>query len=172
MVFTINDNVEGKHMSTNEMKYPSLQVAALVASICSQYGYPYSNTKIQKLLYCCYGCVLAVFGQRLCDEYPRAWQFGPVYPRVFNYINKGKEIASVDVEFSLPEDVRELLVDVIKAFAPYSATALSNWTHKPGSPWHRFLFELEGEKNGFIPDDIIAEYFNANVVGEIANGEA
>lgn len=40
-----------------------------------------SKTQAQKLLYCCYGIVLAAFDERLTDEHPKAWPGGPIFPR-------------------------------------------------------------------------------------------
>lgn len=50
------------------MPFNSLDVASFIATVCNEQGFHYNNTKIQKLLYCCYGGVLAVYNQRLCDE--------------------------------------------------------------------------------------------------------
>ena len=69
------------------MEFYSLHVASYIANLCEKNGLSYNNTKIQKLLYCAYGCILAAYNQRLCDERPRAWKHGPVFPRVFAYIN-------------------------------------------------------------------------------------
>ena len=150
------------------MKYSSLNVASHVANLCVANGYDYNNTKIQKLLYCCYGCVLAAYGQRLCDEYPRAWQFGPVFPRVFSYINKGRDILAVCPKLDAPAGLLSLIEDVIKTFGNYSASALSSWTHIVGSPWDVVVNAMD-DPNGIIPDDLIAEYFSANVVREAEN---
>jgi uncharacterized phage-associated protein len=151
------------------MKYYSLRVASHIANVCKAHKIPYNNTKIQKLLYCCYGCVLAVYNKRLCDEYPRAWQYGPVFPRVFSYINKGKDILSICPRLDAPADVLDLIENAIKTFGAYSASALSAWTHTEGSPWD-FIINVVNDRNGIIPDDLIAEYFNDNVVTISDNG--
>ena len=146
--------------------FNSLDVASYIANRCHAKGIHYNNTKIQKLLYCCYGSLLAVKGVRLCDEHPRAWQYGPVFPRVFNYIKKGKDLRGRNLNLNAPSDVLTLIDDVLDAFGRYTATTLSNWTHQKDSPWDRALNELEGEPNGFIPDDLIGEYFKNHVVRE------
>ncbi len=65
-------------------QYDSRDVAAYIAQQCRTKGIEYNNTKIQKLLYCAYGILLAWAGEHICDEYPRAWDYGPVFPKVFN----------------------------------------------------------------------------------------
>lgn len=154
--------------------YNSLDVASFIAQLCREKGYYYNNTKIQKLLYCCYGSVLASRNERLCDEYPRAWQYGPVYPRVFNFISKGKgSLEDYCPNFSCDDDLKNFLSKVIDVFGKYSAVALSNWTHKPGSPWDTVVNCIDGEgkgMNNFIPDDLITQYFKEHVIKATANG--
>lgn len=155
------------------MQYNSLDVAALIARLCQKLHFHYNNTKIQKLLYCCYGCVLAIYGKRLCDEYPRAWQYGPVFPRVFNYIKKRRgALSQYAPNFEIPEEVKTLLEKVVAVFGKYDAVPLSNWTHKPGSPWDIVVNQIDGEGGGlnnFIPDDLIATYFRENVIAKDSN---
>ncbi|MDR3280136.1 MAG: DUF4065 domain-containing protein [Synergistaceae bacterium] len=145
------------------MKYPSLHVASHIANICHNDGIEFNNTKIQKLMYCCYGCVLAVYNSaRICDEYPRAWTYGPVFPRVFSYINKKKDILVIG-NLNAPDDILKLLTDVVAAFGKYTANSLSAWTHKKGSPWDIVVNDMDAP-NSIIPDDLILEYFKQNVV--------
>jgi uncharacterized phage-associated protein len=148
------------------MPYNSLDVASLIVKLCKEFEYDYNNTKIQKLLYCCYGAVLAAEHKRLCDEFPRAWQYGPVFPRVFNFINK-KGVDALLSRSSVADFSPELLAflrKVIELFGTFNASSLSKWTHQEDSPWYKTIYELGGEKNGFIPDALIEEYFSKNVV--------
>lgn len=148
------------------MKYDSIQVAAYIARLCEEFGFHYNNTKIQKLLYCCYGSVLAKYGERLCEEYPKAWQYGPVFPRVFKFIYKKKDLLGHEA-IEPRADVDELLRDVIKTFGKYQAVPLSEWTHKNGSPWHTVVYELNEGLHGIIPDDLIKAYFEQNVLARV-----
>ena len=72
--------------------YNSRDIAAYIAQQLVQRGIKYDNTKIQKLLYCAYGLSLAKNLGRICDEYPRAWNYGPDFPKVFKYIHNGHDI--------------------------------------------------------------------------------
>jgi len=152
---------------TPSMKYNSLKVAALIAKICKQNALFYNNTKIQKLLYCCYGCALADLDGRICDEYPRAWQHGPVFPRVFKHISKGGEIILID-HSEITGQPAELIEEVTKSFGIYTATSLSEWTHSPNSPWDIVVNQTPADEGGglgnFIPDDMIKDYFGRHVV--------
>jgi uncharacterized phage-associated protein len=91
-----------------------------------------------------------------------------VFPRVFSYISKGRDILSVLPALDAPADVLEIIGDVIKTFGGYSASALSAWTHIKGSPWDKVVNDMD-TPNGIIPDDLIAEYFSANVLREAEN---
>ena len=154
--------------------YDSRDVAAYIAQQCDAVGQSYNNTKIQKLLYCAYGCYLAWKRERICDEYPRAWKYGPVFPKVFNYFHKHDGISqfSTRIHDSDDTDVKFVVEElVIPNFAKYQASQLSAWTHRPGSPWDKTVNgdeENEGAGlNGFIPDGFIYDYFLHKVLENV-----
>ena len=155
---------EGNAMPEND-SYDSRDVAAYIAQQCRAQNIPYNNTKLQKLLYCAYGILLAWNGERICDEYPRAWQFGPVFPKVFSYFHKHGDISDYSDKVSTGEndDVRAAISSAIKAFGKYPANQLSAWTHKAGSPWDRAVNGDEVNEgaglNRLIPDEFISNYF-------------
>lgn len=146
--------------------FDSRDVAAYIAQECIKNGYRYNNTKIQKLLYCAYGAVLAGRNRRLCDEYPRAWQYGPVFPKVFKAVSKGQDLAqySYVVRDSGLDDIKKLVDTSVRIFGKYNATALSKWSHKTGSPWDTVTSQDGFKWNDFIPDDLISDYFAAHVM--------
>lgn len=146
------------------MKYDSIDFAAHIARLCAKFGYNYNNTKIQKLLYCCYGCVLAKYEERIVNEYPRAWKYGPVFPRVFNFIHKKRNLLERQKITDIPAEKSAFIEDVIKMFGQYNAVPLSNWTHQEGSPWDTVVNKMGEGLLGFIPDDIIKDYFKENIV--------
>lgn len=152
--------------------FDSRVIAAYIARQCDMRDIAYNNTKIQKLLYIAYGGMLAWKGKRICDEHPRAWQYGPVFPKVFNVIHKGRDIAA----FPSPDDdkpenhpeIREIVAKTLDTFGGGSSSQLSAWSHKPGSPWDKVVnggpnLEPAG-LNSYIPDDFITEYFKERIV--------
>lgn len=161
--------------------FDSRDVAAYIAQQCDDRDIGYNNTKIQKLLYCAYGGLLAWKNVRICNEYPRVWQYGPVFPKVFSYIHKGHNIARYSEAVAAAQDenardVRQIVSSVLSVFGAFSASKLSAWTHRPGSPWDRVVNgddETEGAGlYGFIPDEYIKEYFARNVMDEKAITDA
>ena len=154
--------------------YDSRDIAAYIAKQCDACGIRYNNTKIQKLLYCVYGCYLAWKKEWICDEYPRAWKYGPVFPKVFNYFHKHQGISQFSsvIQDSADSDVKDVIADlVIPNFAKYPASQLSAWTHKPGSPWDKTVNgygDNEGTGlHGFMPDGFIFDYFLHKVLDNV-----
>lgn len=121
------------------MEFKSSNVMAYILNKGKQASHVITKTQAQKLLYCCYGVIMAQFNERLTDEHPRAWPFGPVFPRTLTDINKNRLTVSMAQDFQekCPEDWLKWIDRTILAFWDYSATQLSNWSHMAGSPWTR-----------------------------------
>ena len=119
----------------------SLQLLSYIAKFCKDNGIHINITKAQKLMYCCYGVVLAKFGTRLVDEQPEAWQYGPVFPSALHsaqFFGLDEFIdGKTDDMDALPGDVHNLIDDALRHFGQYTALQLSNWTHLSGSPWSK-----------------------------------
>ena len=81
------------------MEFRSSIVMAYILMYCQDNNIVANRTKAQKLLYCCYGAILAEFNERLTDEHPKAWMYGPVFPRTFNDINKKRLTVAMAEEF-------------------------------------------------------------------------
>lgn len=121
------------------MEYRSSYVMAYILKYCRDHAITANKTKVQKLLYCCYGVFLAKFDERLTDEHPKAWMYGPVFPRTFNDINKGRLTVGMANQFEqdCEPDKLSVINKTIDVFGKYSAGALSNWSHLDGSPWSK-----------------------------------
>lgn len=141
--------------------YDSNDVMSYLLGVCQDLGYSWNITKAQKILYCCYGSILAGFGRRLTEEAPQAWQYGPVFPRTIKAIKKGVVRPNIKNTFSkeCPKEWLPLLRQTVEYFGKYSASQLSRWTHRPGSPW--CLSTNNGEDLlGQIPASLIKDYFS------------
>lgn len=147
-----------------ELEFDSNDVMAYIHAYCAKKNYYVNVTKLQKLLYCSYGTVLARFNERLTQEHPQAWEYGPVFPRTFNAIKKGTlSRFGRSFESACPPEVLSFINETVDVFAIYSASALSNWTHKAGSPWDQ---ASNGGENLYGPlDDLaISKYFAERVL--------
>lgn len=125
-------------------------------------------TKAQKLMYCCYGMLLATLDYRISNETPEAWQFGPVFPRTLRAM---KEIGfegytkkyALNLGSDLSDEVKSIIDDTLNYFGKYTASQLSIWSHLPNSPWAlasdqgKVLYEQ-------MDDQAIKDYFNERVL--------
>lgn len=145
----------------------SLQMVAFIIKRCDAKGIDLNITKLQKLMYCCYGTVLGEFGQRLIDEFPAAWQYGPVFPEALRAVQffqlKGfRNQATPDAD-DLPESVRAVIDQTLDSFGKFSAKQLSDWTHLKGSPWFK---ASDGGASLYhrLSDEDVRNYFKAYVL--------
>ena len=145
----------------------SIDVAAYVTKQCAQKNFFVNLTKIQKLVFFVYGSVLATSGERICDEHPKAWPHGPVFPRIYKYTKRhadgivealmshNENLASV-----LNEQQKNIIDTTLNFFGRYNAGTLVNWTHDEKGPWFQ---STNGGKNlqKEIPDNLISDYFKS-----------
>lgn len=121
------------------MEFSSSSVMAYILYKGTQAGHSISKTQAQKLLYCCYGIVLAAFDERLTDEHPKAWPGGPVFPRAL-IVDNGHRLTTCMAERfidSCPADWLKLMDKTLDSFWGYSATALETWSQRKGAPWEK-----------------------------------
>ena len=121
------------------MEFRSSEVMAYILNYGNSHEHPLNKTQAQKLLYCCYGAILAQFDERLTDEHPKAWPYGPVFPRTVNDINKKRLTLDMaqNFEANCPPEWLELIHKTLRTFWNYTATQLSTWSHRKGSPWSK-----------------------------------
>lgn len=152
-----------------EIKNPpfnSLQVMTYIIQFCRKNQISLNVTKLQKLMYCCYGVVLAKTGVRLTDEYPEAWKYGPVFPdalKCVQFLDLGAFEHSDVLDIEDNQKIKCLMDATITHFGKYSALKLSNWTHLPDSPWYK---ASDGGQNLFIKlrDEDVKDYFTSKVL--------
>lgn len=147
------------------MPYTSVDIARFIIAFANAKGKSINMTKLQKLLYITYGIYLAVNNARLFDEHPQAWPYGPVFPTTRNRLLKTDfyAINFYSQEFNVlrsDQDITNLIDLVFRSFGDWTASQLTEWSHRNGSPW-----ELTVDQDGFkwgnqIPDDFIRPYFN------------
>jgi len=121
------------------------------------------ETKLHKLIYICDGLLLTT-NRNLIGEKPKAWNYGPVYPRVSNWLKKDpdaftKSYEDVSETSSEIKEIIPLIDAVIGGFGLWSASKLSNWSHGPGSPWEMALEKGSGLMNSVIDKNDMKKYF-------------
>jgi uncharacterized phage-associated protein len=130
--------------------------------------------QLQKLCYFAHGYNLALFGQALTKDEIEAWDWGPVYPDLYDALKKfgagsipgpihQNNWASLDhikggVVREKMTDVETALIDrVWDVYGHMEAFKLSAITHEDGSAWQRVY--KPGKKHIKIPNELIKEQF-------------
>ncbi|MGV3602423.1 MAG: Panacea domain-containing protein [Dyadobacter fermentans] len=143
--------------------YDSVEAGKLMLSLANQLGQNLNATKLQKLLFITYGYILAKKNYEIFTETPKAWPFGPVFPRVQKLVKLDNVIRPDDPGIrSIKEDsfLTEVMTDIVSKYARYSATQLSEWSHETGSPWYLTTQLPNFRWNDEIPNSYISEYFS------------
>lgn len=147
------------------MKLTSLDYIRLIAWIAAfKHKVILNKTQMQKLLFMCYGQTLAMVDRPLfVDDTPKAWPFGPVFPRSYKQY---EEVMPADLSqdeksrFAQNIPLLQMIARTVADYCHVSATRLSDWSHSKGSPWWNTVFSPEGSAwNREIPLDMITSYF-------------
>ena len=126
--------------STLQGKVKSIDFAIYLTKKAKDMNVYINLTKLQKLLYICYGLYLAFAEDYLLDERPEAWQYGPLFPKVHkkqkeNNNSLERLITSIDeADFKEFDFVVNI---VLETFKDWTAIDLVNWTHEEGTAWHK-----------------------------------
>lgn len=103
-----------------------------------------NKTQMQKLLFICYGLYYSKYDKPLFDDdNPKAWPFGPVFPRSYKrYVEEIPMDLSKDEKSAFLEDrtTLQLITKVVDSYYCYSASTLSEWSHRKDSPWAKTVF--------------------------------
>lgn len=162
---------KANHQNTHAMntipdtyKYSSVDMAKYIIAEAKSQRLMMNVTKLQKLLYIVYGVYLSLCNERLVNELPQAWPYGPVFPttrrRFSDYDFTGSE-TSVPAEMKENDNLTQILNFVLSNFGSWTASQLVAWTHKDDSPWTRIKNNKENFDWGtIIPDEYTKEFFD------------
>ena len=150
--------VEESMAEFEEMKCDSVMIANALLWKAQQSGVSMNLTKINKILYIIYGFTLSMFKKRLTEEHPKAWPYGPVFPRVNKKVDPSLPASSEDYE-KLPEMIRSIIDGAIHSFGNWTAAELSAWSHQAGGPWD-LTYKMSSKWNTVIDDSLIYDYFS------------
>jgi uncharacterized phage-associated protein len=118
--------------------------------------------QVLKLVYISHGWMLGLYGRPLFHQPVEAWQYGPVVADVYHTL-KGYGSSPVQNPIHCQPEFFDsyessIIDQVVQMYENWDGIALSNWTHKDGSPWHT-TWNFNG-RNSPIPTDLIQGYFN------------
>jgi uncharacterized phage-associated protein len=143
----------------------STRAANYLLGLAQKEGVSLTPLQVMKLTYMAHGWHLATYSTPLVHEAVQAWQYGPVLPNLYRML---KPFGRNPVDPSslgrllfdrgtLTDGERRSIESVFQGYGRYSGAALSNLTHKPGSPWSRVW--RPGVPNLVIPDDLIRQHY-------------
>ena len=142
-------------------QYNSILVAKFLVALAAQKGISINVTKTQKILFILYAFYITK-NRVIFDERPKAWPFGPVFPKTRKKVDYNLPADINSPEFDEIREDAEFLQScnsVIDTFGQNTAGQLTEWSHKEGSPWDKTT-KLPGFKSGDpIHDELIKEYF-------------
>lgn len=151
--------------------YNSVEFAKYMIMKANERSIDMNMTKTQKLLYIAYGAGLVIENERLLNEHPQAWPYGPVFPTTRNKLLRldfgAMKLDDATFEkFSTDERANRIIDFVFLGFKLWTASQLTAWSHEEGSPWDKTT-HTEGFKWGDqIPDTFIQDYFKGIIVYE------
>lgn len=135
----------------------------------SRRGFGLTQMQLQKLVYMAHGWNLALNGRPLVSETPQAWEYGPVFPNLYDHtkffgsqsINRpiretdndptkfflGGTKSSQRYRAELSPGEREVIERVWGRYGTLSGSMLSQLTHQRGTPW----FNAYANRGKFAP---------------------
>lgn len=152
-------------ISTDNMKsYDSVLVAKYMLALAWKKGIVLNVTKVQKMLYILYGYFVANHDHPVLTEQPKAWPYGPVFPRSQKKVDYSTILPLEHSDFneikndSLLTDKLNLIID---KYSKFTASQLSGWSHEEGGPWALTCQKVGFNWNAAITDDLIKSYFQS-----------
>ena len=120
-----------------------------------------NGSQIQTILYNAYGVWLATKGERLFEEHPQVWQYGPVFPRAYKHLKKNVGDGKVEFDMLRNEypDRFEFIRRCFQRFAWTSAGVLCAPHTADGSPWKKTKEENSDKLGVRIEDELIRQWF-------------
>lgn len=123
------------------MTYSPITIANYFIQEKGKYG-KLTPMKLIKLTYLAYGWYLALKDgeERLISEKPEAWDYGPVFPTLYQSLKKyGRteidSILSYDKDEVIDTADSEFLNKIWSMYGKYNGVQLSAMTHSDDTPW-------------------------------------
>lgn len=147
----------------------SVVIARTIINMAATQGHSINMTQLQAILYITYGVYLAQKGERLIEEHPQMWEYGPVFPRAYNKVRKEKTDGQAESDSLKAEhpDIWNFLSESFSRYAWTTGSVLVAPHTASGSPWAKTR-KANPEKWGAVIDDaLISEWFEKRVASPL-----
>ena len=102
-----------KNMETNTLNtqtHDERAIANKMLQLANANDLALTSMQLLKLVYLAHGWSIVLFDRPIISASPQAWQYGPVYPRIYKSIKKSgssavTELISNDGEVYFPKDI-------------------------------------------------------------------
>ena len=147
--------------SSTDMPLDSVLLAKALQHMALIEGVQLTMSQIQTILYIAYGVNLAKHGERLTEEHPQMWQYGPVFPRVYAKLKKESSDGFDEYDTLLCQypDKFRFLSNCFRRFAWTKSCILTSPHVSQGSPWADTRKENPDRWGVRIEDELIREWF-------------
>ncbi|MEM6603188.1 MAG: type II toxin-antitoxin system antitoxin SocA domain-containing protein [Pseudomonadota bacterium] len=138
----------------DEDELTPLHTANLILFLAESAKKKITPMQLNKLTYFSYAWCLHKLGKKIFNEKIEAWKFGPVIPSLYHEFKRfgssaieehGVSVNYTDVDtignLEIPvlgpehREIAKVVMSVFEHYKDYSASQMSNITHKNGSPW-------------------------------------
>ena len=149
-------------------------VADDILKIAKRRGMTLTPMQLMKLVYISYGWYLAMHNTKLFNDRIEAWKYGPVIPNLYQATKRfGKDQIPINLVADGPISntaMGAFYDSIVENYGKYSGIALSNLTHRHGTPWQQvFQPNVMGIE---IEDSLIREHYQQGLDARRATATA
>lgn len=139
----------------------ALYVAKIIINKCYEDKIDLTITKLHKLLYVIYGAYLVIKEEKLFEELPACFRYGPIFKSVQKeYKNNSLQLnKKYDINTIRSEILDIIISKILSTFGKSSGTALSKWSHREGSAWSE-AYKDDKYWGNDIKEEYIRKEFN------------
>jgi uncharacterized phage-associated protein len=146
--------------------FSTVAIANTFIESAARRGIPLTPLKLMKLVYIAHGWWLAQRLSPLIPDEVQAWKFGPVIPALYQRTKqwgRGEITSKIPTWYfdsanaELPSEATRFVEAVLDSYGKFDGIALSNLTHRPGTPWSHMY--RDGLLNNAIPNDAIKAHY-------------
>ena len=126
---------------------------------------PVNHTKLQKIMYFCYGQYLVKYNTILTDETFQAWKYGCVIPSVYDFYKTRNDFLDFATNnknekriIHSSDNAYAKVANTIKQYCNISANKLTKLNHHKEGAWSKIYHK--GKKLDIPMQDIINEFKN------------
>jgi uncharacterized phage-associated protein len=146
------------------MAWTPHRIANEFLSLAEKDGRPLTNMQLQKLVYIAHGFTLAILDEPLVYQNVHAFDFGPVFPKLYKAlarfgagnVTERLKVPPEEDDISLGESAENIIRSVWATYGKMDGAKLSRLTHQPGTPWSE-IYPVS--KYGVIPNGVIEQYY-------------